>query len=267
MYELGIIGLGKMGEAIISGIISRETFQGKELCGFDISSERANEVCSRYGISSYRSEREVFETSKAVLMAVKPQDIANVLESVKSLTSNPLILSICAGIQISFIEKYLSGKKIVRAMPNTPALVGKGITAITFSENCSPEDEKLAKKVFKSIGEVVILPEKNMDAVTALSGSGPAYVFRFVEALKEAGIKVGLSSDVSLKLVIATIEGSLELMRRTEKSTTELVEQVASPGGTTIAALKAMESAGFRKSIFDAVEAAFVRSRELGESK
>lgn len=267
MYELGVIGLGKMGEAIISGILSQGTFKGNEVCGFDISPERVDELCKRYGISACNSEKEVFDSSKVVLMAVKPQDLAMVLERLKGSSANPLVLSICAGIPISFIEGYLPDKRIVRAMPNTPALVGKGITAVSFSKACTTNDKMIAKKVFESIGEVVILPEKNMDAVTALSGSGPAYVFRFVEALKEAGIKVGLSSDVSLKLVLATIEGSVELMKKTGKSTSELVEQVASPGGTTIAGLRAMESAGFRKSIFDAVEAAFERSKELGESK
>lgn len=260
-FEYGFIGAGKMGGALLQGII-RNGANPEKLCFFDVSKERSEELSKETGAFPLNSAREVFEKSEIAFLCTKPDQVASVLNELKSAEKSAVLVSIAAGISTDFIRSY-GEFKVVRTMPNTPALIGKGITAIAKSEFVSSEEFKGVKKVFEAVGEVVVVEEKHMNAVTALSGSGPAYVFRFVEALKEAGINVGLSAEIAFKLAVSTVEGSVQLLKAEKKSTTEMIEIVASPGGTTIAGLKKLEKHGFKYAVMEAVEAAEERARKL----
>lgn len=267
MYTLGFIGLGKMGEALLSGIITRGTYAPSEICGFEVSSTRLKEVVDKYHIFKMDSEADVFLNSRAVLLCIKPQNVSEVLEKVENVNSSSLVISICAGITINMLRKWLSNSPIIRAMPNTPALIGKGVTALSFSEGLKEKDKQLALKVFQSVGETIVVDESDLDAVTAVSGSGPAYVFLFIDSLAKAGELIGLEPEVSFKLACETAVGAAELARKSGKTMRELIEQVSSPGGTTVSALSVLKERDFSETIQEAVEAALKRAKELGGVK
>ena len=202
-----------------------------------------------------------------IILAIKPQVAAAVLTALEpAMTSDKLIISIMAGISTGFIEGRLTNVKdvrVVRAMPNTPALVQSAATAVCPGKNATGQDLETAREIFSLVGAVVSVTEKQMDAVTGLSGSGPAYVFTFIEALSDAGVKNGLQRDVALRLAVQTVLGAARMLAETSEHPAQLRDKVTSPGGTTIAALYALEKEGFRGVIMGAVDAACGRSREL----
>jgi pyrroline-5-carboxylate reductase len=263
--KVGIIGGGKMGEALIGGMISGRLVSSGSMTVADMLTERLDYLGNKYQINVTRNNREAAKCADIVILAVKPQDMAEVLEGVASMIDETkLIISIAAGITTRFIEEHLkNGVRVIRAMPNTPALIGEGATAVTKGGNAGEDDLTLARHIFDSIGLTVVVRETLMDAVTGLSGSGPAYGFVIIEALSDAGVNMGLSRDIALKLSAQTLLGAAKLCLKEEKHPAELKDMVASPGGTTIAGLKAIENGNLRATLIAAVEAATLRSREL----
>lgn len=264
MAIITIIGLGNMGYALAEGLISSTIVKKEDIKGIELSQERAEFVSKKLGIEVY-NRYDILSETDFIVLAVKPQSMKELLTSVKGLIKNPIIISIAAGITVGFIKEFLGDKKIVRTMPNTAALVSKGITGVFCTDKVQREDKLFVEKILKALGEVVFVDkEEDIDKITALSGSGPAYVYYFMEAMEEAGVFVGLSRDVARKLVTATFFGSSAMVRETNKTATTLREMVTSPGGTTIAGLYCLEKGAVKGAILDAVMSAYKRSKELG---
>ncbi len=257
---MGIIGFGKMGEAIAKGLIEK----GVDLITYDIAPDRRMEADS-LGVKVASSNLEVVERSDVIFIAVKPQVFADVAVSLKGrVASGKIVVSIMAGVRSAKVKELLDIPRVVRVMPNTPALVGEGVMAVCWCGDFSTEEKKTVGDMLSTLGVVVEVHERYMDAVTALSGSGPAYVFLFLEALTDAGVKVGLPRDVALKLAFQTIKGSVRLFELNGGIPRVFIDMVTSPGGTTVEALHVLERAGFKGIVMDAVEAAKRRSEELG---
>ena len=271
--KLGFIGGGNMAEALVKGLLGSSLVASKDIFISDLIPDRLEYLSKEYKVKTTDDNRELVEKSDILVLAVKPQTVKNVLESFAGfIDSNKSIISVAAGISISLIEDTLEAKgknkiSVIRTMPNTPALVQEGATAICGSEHSSKLDMKIAHHIFKAIGQTVDIEEIHMDAVTGLSGSGPAYIFMIIEALSDAGVKVGLSREVSNTLTIQTILGSAKLARDSGKHPGELKDMVTSPGGTTISGLHMLEEGGIRNALMNAVEMATQRSRELGKNK
>jgi pyrroline-5-carboxylate reductase len=260
-FELGFIGAGRMGSALAEGVL-KAGMEAEKVCFFDIDGKRAEELKTRTGAELLGSAAEVFQNSRITFLCVKPDQTPDVLKELSEFEKESVLVSIAAGISTNSIRKY-GGFRAVRAMPNTPALIGSGVTAVAKSPYVTEDEFESVVDVFRTVGEVVVVEEKHMNAVTALSGSGPAYVFRFIEALKEGGINLGLSAEISLKLAVETVLGAAKLLKSTDRSTSEMIEMVASPGGTTIAGLKKLEKHGFKYAVMEALEAAEERAKKL----
>ena len=209
------------------------------------------------------SNEQVFEQADFVILAVKPQHAASALEAIDAAASEPLVISIMAGVTIARIQEMTGAKRVVRVMPNTPCLVGEGASGIAAGENVDDQDLKQVSELLQSVGKVVEVGESQMDAVTGVSGSGPAYVFRMIESLIEGGVTEGLSSEVAAALAVQTVLGAAKLVIETGEDPAVLRDRVTSPGGTTLAALNSLEADGFGQSIVSAVSAAAARSKEL----
>jgi pyrroline-5-carboxylate reductase len=270
--KLGFIGGGNMAEAMIKGLISASFAEPKNIFVSDVVSERLEFLHSEYKVKTLQDNRELVEKSDILILAVKPQVVKKVMEDVRDLMdATKLLVSVAAGVPITTILAVLkSGQdrkyNVVRTMPNTPALVQEGVTAIAAGENVSKVDIQIAHRLFEAVGKTVDVDEAHLDAVTGLSGSGPAYIFMIIEALSDAGVKMGLSRDVANILTIQTVLGSAKLAQESQKHPGELKDMVTSPGGTTISGLHALEMGGLRTTMMDAVEAATKRSRELGRN-
>jgi pyrroline-5-carboxylate reductase len=262
-----IVGGGKMGEVIVNGIISNHLALPEEITVTDILRERREYLKMEYGIESIPNSAAAARNADILILAVKPQGMVEVLKELASvIDESKLVISIAAGIPIKAIEEQLGESiRVIRVMPNTPALVGEGAAALAMGKNASKDDMELAKAIFDSVGIAVIVDEKLMDAVTGLSGSGPAYAFIVIEALSDAGVYMGLSREVALKLAAQTMLGAAKLCLNSEKHIGELRDMVTSPGGTTISGIKALEEGGIRATLIRAVEAAALRSKELGK--
>ncbi len=274
MGKILFIGAGNMGEAIISGILKNKCYKPEEIFIYEINQETKAKVMSKYNVSEYNKIDKDIEQFDFILLAIKPQVFLSIekdqqlINIKKFITEKQTIISIMAGIKIEKIKAILGNNlSVVRVMPNTPALVGMAMSVISSDQNVSKEKLEKIKEIFDSIGKTEIMEEKYMDAVTALSGSGPAYLFIFIEALVEAGILIGLSKDVAEKLVIQTIAGSINLVEKERKNKTveELRHMVTSPAGTTINAINIFEKHSFRGIIMEAVQKAYERSIELGK--
>jgi pyrroline-5-carboxylate reductase len=267
--KIGIIGGGKMGSVLVSGIISCELIPASHVMASDVASERLADLNKTHGIDVTDDNSKLMKSSDIVILAVKPQNMPEVLEGIAgSFNKSKLIISIAAGISTKLIEGYLrTGARVIRVMPNTPALIGEGAAALALGANATVKDLDLARHIFEAVGITVSVKEELMDAVTGLSGSGPAYVFLIIEALADAGVNLGLSRDIALKLSAQTIMGAAKLCLAGNKHPAELKDMVTSPGGTTIAGLKALEEGKLRATLMAAVEAAAIRSRELGSKK
>ena len=268
--RIAILGAGQIGEALLTGLLSSGWRTAAELSASTRREERAEELRERHGVAVTLSNAEAAAGAALVVIAVKPQDIETLLGEVGPLRRpEQTVLSIAAAIPTAAIERHLdSGVPVVRAMPNTPATVHEGIAGICAGAHAAEEHLTLAEEALRHLGAVVRVSEPYMDAVTAVSGSGPAYFALLAEAMIEAGILLGLSREVSTQLVIQTMLGTAKQLRDLGLHPVELREMVTSPGGTTIAAIRELEQAGVRAACLNAIQAAMDRSRQLasGES-
>lgn len=253
-----------MGEALASGLLAAGWGTGElSLCVRRM--ERADELAQRTGCSVSLNPVETVAGSDVVVIAVKPRDVEDLLKTLAGhVTDDQTLVSLAAGVTTASYQKHLGAVAVVRAMPNTPALVREGVTGIAPGAHASTDDLDRAREVLGAVGSVRIMEETLMDAVTAVSGTGPAYVFLLAEALTEAAMREGLSRDIAESFVHQTIRGAGHLLTDTSKSPAELRYEVTSPGGTTAAAMHVLEEKGFRAVVEDAVRAAALRARELG---
>ena len=263
--SIGTIGAGNMAEAILEGLL-RAGLSPDQLIASDPSDGRRAHLEERLAIRTTTSNEEVCSASEVVVLAVKPNVVEAAVAAVRGSRDN-LFLSIAAGLPLARLREFLGADaRVIRAMPNTPALISRSITAIAEDPASSPQDLERAAAVLQAIGTVVRVPESQLDAVTGLSGSGPAYVYVFIEALTDAGIREGLSSDIARTLAIETTVGAAHMVRKSDEHPAVLRDRVSSPGGTTVAGLAALEARGLRSAVLEAVRAATQRSRELAGS-
>ena len=265
--KIGFIGGGQMAEALLKGLFKAGATEPEKVLVSEPYAPRREHLSREFpGVKVIFDNCALVRESDFVVLAVKPQVMKEVLKEI-SLSVDPerhLILSIAAGIPSSFLEAFLPEKtRVIRVMPNTPALVLEGVSAFTGGRYTTPEDLALAEEFLKAFGECVALPESYFDAVTGLSGSGPAFVAAFYEALVDGGVKVGLPRPVAEKLALQTILGTARLLKETAKDPYQLKAMVTSPGGTTIAGLKALAERAFPGAVMEAIEAATARSAEL----
>jgi pyrroline-5-carboxylate reductase len=265
--KIAFLGSGNMAEALVKGLLRAETAAPEEILCAEPRAERRDEIQKRYGVQVSGDNRGVTEEADIVVLSVKPQVIDVLLEEIApAVDHRKLVISIAAGVPISAIARKLgAGVRIVRTMPNTPALVGAGATALARGAHATDGDLEQAKALFQSVGLTVIVEEHLLDAVTGLSGSGPAYVYLAIEALADGGVKVGLARPVAMALAAQTVMGAAKLVLESGEHPGKLKDQVTSPGGTAIAGVHALEMGGLRACLIAAVEAATDRSHELGE--
>jgi pyrroline-5-carboxylate reductase len=264
--KLGFIGVGNMGGAIIRGLVGGGRVAPENLIYYDPDPARQAQMAN-LGVEAALDNAEVMH-SPVVVLAVKPQILSTVLAGVKEF-ARPwhLIISIAAGVPLKFLEGALPESRIIRVMPNAPTLVGAGMAALAPGSGVTPDDLALALELFQAVGQAVLVEERLMDAVTGLSGSGPAFVAVFIEALTDGGVKMGLPRALAHIMAVQTVLGTARLCHEEELHPALLKDLVTSPGGTTIAGIYALESSGFRGAVMDAVTAAATRSQELGEGK
>ena len=269
--KIGFIGGGNMAEAMIKGLLSASFIEAKNVFVSEPSEAKRDTLHAEYKIKVSADNRELVKKCDIIILAVKPQIVQKVLRDIASLVGrDKLVISIAAGVPIAIMDDVLRGGKnkkfsIVRTMPNTPALVQEGVTAIASGEHVRKIDVKIAHRIFEAVGRTVDVEEDQLDAVTGLSGSGPAYIFMLIEALSDAGVKMGLSREVANTLTIQTVLGSAKLARESGKHPGELKDMVTSPAGTTISGLHALEEGSFHTTLMNAVEDATLSSRELGQ--
>ena len=264
MDQLAILGGGKIGEALLSGLLRGERTTA-DIVVSEKHADRAKYLADTYGVAVH-SAPDAVKLAGTLLLAVKPQDIDSLLSEIApAVGPDHLVVSVAAGITTKRIERALpDGVAVVRCMPNTPALVDQAMTAIAPGEHADDPHLQTAEDVLAAVGKVVRVPESQLDAVTALSGSGPAYFFYLVEAMIDAGILLGLPRALAADLIVQTAIGSAVMLRDSGEHPVQLREAVTSPGGTTIAAIRELEIHGVRAALLAAIEAAAVRSRELG---
>jgi pyrroline-5-carboxylate reductase len=265
MSQVAIIGAGVMGETLLSGLL-RAGRRVDDLMVGEKRAERVRELQERYGVTVV-TNLEAAEKADTLALVVKPQDMDDLLKEISpAVRPGQLVVSLAAGITTAFLEARLpAGVAVVRVMPNTPALVDEGMAAISRGSHCDEQHLLEAESLMASIGKVLRVPEKQQDAVTAVSGSGPAYIFFVVEAMIEAGVHLGLPRATAAELVVQTVVGSAKLLRETGEHPTVLREQVTSPAGTTAAAVRELEDHKVRAAFLTALEAARDRSRALAE--
>lgn len=257
-----------MGEALLSRLVVQEIFSPDQILVSDPQLQRRDFLTQQYGVQTTAENQAVLDDSEVVLLAIKPQVFDSVTKAMKQAASgvaeNQLILSILAGTPLQRLEMAFPGQPVVRAMPNTPATVGAGMTAIAPGQHTQPKHLALAQRIFAAVGEVVEVSESLMDAVTGLSGSGPGYVAIAIEALTDGGVAAGLPRAIAAQLALQTVLGTAELLKSTGWHPAELKDRVTSPGGTTITGIAELERSGFRSSLIEAVRAAAQRSQALG---
>ena len=263
--NVALIGAGQMAEALIGGILVSQPTAAQHVFATDPVPQRRDHMKSRFGIRVGEDNREAVAWAQVVILAVKPQVIDAVVAGFAEILSGRLVISIAAGVPISRLTALLpSGVSIVRVMPNAPALVRAGMSAIAFGSGVKSDEQNYARALFEAIGRVVVVEEHLMDAVTGLSGSGPAYVFLAIEALADGGVKAGLPRAVAEQLAVHTVLGAARMVLETGQHPGQLKDMVASPGGTTIAGLHELERGRLRACLIAAVEAATQRSQEMG---
>lgn len=267
--KIAVIGGGKMGSVIVKGIVTNQLTSPDKVIVADKVPACREGLRKTYGVGVTEDNTNAIKGVEVIILAVKPQDMGTLLRELsQAIDKKKLVISIAAGITAGFIENLLSeGVRVIRVMPNTPALIGEGATALARGKKATEKDLELASFIFGACGLTVTVKEELMDAVTGLSGSGPAYGFVIIEALADAGVLMGLSRDIALKLAAQTMLGAAKLCLQGDKHPAELKDMVTSPGGTTIAGLQALEEGGLRATLMAAVEAATRRSQELGGLK
>ena len=265
--RIAFLGTGNMAEAMVKGLLRAGASAKEEIVCAEPRAERRAEISQRYGVAATASNAEAADRGDVIFLTVKPQIMSQVLDEVATVVDpKKLVISIAAGITTQAIAAQLgAGVRIVRAMPNTAALVGAAATAICRGAHATAADLEQARTLFETVGTVDVVDEGLLDAVTGLSGSGPAFLFLVVEALSDGGVKMGLSRDVATQLAAQTLVGAGRLVLETGEHPGRLKDQVTSPGGTTIAGMHALETGGVRGAFIQAVEAATIRSRELGD--
>ena len=268
MYsKLGMIGGGVMGEALLARLITTKVYEPEMVLVSEPQPQRRAFLQEKYQVQ-VTSDNKKAAASEVLLLAIKPQVFDTVVAGLggfDGVEGKPLIISILAGVSLSRLEAAFPGKPVIRAMPNTPATVGAGMTAIAPGNLVENHHISQAKSIFAAVGEVVEVPEDSMDAVTGLSGSGPAYVAIMIEALADGGVKAGLPRAIASQLALQTVLGTAQLVKESGLHPAELKDRVTSPGGTTIAGVAQLEKAGFRSALIEAVVAAYQRSCELGK--
>jgi pyrroline-5-carboxylate reductase len=263
--KLAVIGGGRMGEAIVAGLLAAGAIAPASIVVAETAEARREALAAAHGLSAVCDASCAVLEADTVLLAVKPQVIDEVVAAIApSLAEGALIVSVAAGVSTARLETSLpSGARVVRVMPNTPALVGAGMSVISGGASASDADVASVAALFDAIGSTVVLPEKLQNAATAVSGSGPAYIAIVIDAMARAGVRQGLARDVAERLAIETVAGTAALLKETGQHPEQLVDGVASPGGTTIAAVEALEDLGLRSAIMGAVAAAAERADEL----
>ncbi len=261
---IGFIGAGNMASAIIGGMVKSGLYPSEAVIASDKNELTLENVKKEYGIKTTLDNCEAAE-SEILFLAVKPQFLYDVISEIKkTITSDTIIVSIAAGQSIEKIESAFGKKiKLVRVMPNTPAFVGEGMSALSPNNNITPDELSLIEQIFSSLGEAEVVAEKLMDAVTAVSGSSPAYVFMLIEAMADAAVKAGMPRNQSYTFAAQAVLGSAKMVLKTNIHPAELKDMVCSPGGTTIEAVKVLEEKGFRSAIMDAMEACIKKSQSL----
>jgi pyrroline-5-carboxylate reductase len=284
MKKLGFVGGGNMAEALARGLLQKKVFAPSDLIASDVDPGRRRKLARQLKIKTTESNLEILREARAILLAVKPQTIDEVLAELAAAMNPPapstdgakraslikpadrLFISIAAGITLGRLTAAL-GKRVIRVMPNAPAMVGQGMAAMVGAPGAGKTDQAFALRIFRAVGDAVALSKEGLlDAVTALSGSGPAYVYLFVKALADAGVSEGLPPELAVRMALKTIRGAEENMRQSDLSPAELIRIVASPGGTTEAALRKFAETGFSDIVAHAIHAAAERSRELGRA-
>ncbi len=262
---IGLIGCGEMGSALARGMVTAGVISPSSIFVYDINKEREALLAAELHSNTAGSLEEMVPQCRFLFIAVKPQDAGGLLESIKSLVHpGQVIISIAAGITLNFIEKNLpEGAKVIRLMPNTPCLIGEGAVVISTGNTVTDEDKKDVEKLLRSLGLIVRFPESLMDAATGLSGTGPAYVYLFIETMIDAGVSVGIRRDVASKLVIQNVIGAARMLEKNVHHPAEMRNIVTSPAGTTSSAMLVLEESGFRSCLIKAVIAATKRSKEL----
>lgn len=262
--SVAILGVGAMGNALLTGLL-RAGWDSEDVSLCTRREEKVEELAQRTGCHVTLDPAEAIRGRQVIVVSVKPRDVEALLQSLEgSVESGQLVLSLAAGVTTQTFEKHLGDVPVIRAMPNTPALVGEGVTGIAAGAHAGLSEFDLAREVLDAVGSVRMMDESLLDAVTAVSGTGPAYVFLLAEALIEAALREGIPRDIAERFVNQTIRGAGHLLTDTGKSPTELRSQVTSPGGTTAAAMHVLEERGFRAIVEDAVRAAAKRATDLG---
>ncbi len=257
--KIGIIGVGNMGSAIIRGILEKGIFKPDEIIASDMDGKKLEGI----KVKTTQDNLDVLNFADGIILAVKPSVMESLLEQIRDNVKGHHIISIAAGIKTGFIEERLNNPRVIRVMPNATLLVGHGISAMAKGRYADDSDIGFAKMIFGAVGEVIEVNEGLMDAVTALSGSGPAYIFLIIDAFISVGIRMGLSRDIAKQLVLQTISGSVEMIKQTGKHPCELRDMVISPGGTTVAGLEVLEKKGISGILWEAVLTAEKRAKEM----
>lgn len=265
--RITVIGAGHMASALIGGMLKAKLLAPERITAARRSESALAELKRRAGVRVETDNRKAVKGADVILIAVKPQGAAAVLDEIsRSVTKGQLVISVMAGVTTELINRRLrKPNPVIRAMPNTPALVDEGATALARGKHASEADLELAKAVFGAVGRVEVLPEHLLDAVTGLSGSGPVYIYMVIEAMTDGGVKMGIPRDIALRLAAQTVFGAAKLVRDTGKHPAILKDEVTTPGGTAIAAIHELESKGLRTVLIDAVVTATKRSKELSE--
>lgn len=264
--RIGFIGGGNMATALIAGLLDKGGLPREQIQASDVSAEQRNALSERFGIVTQADNAQLVEWAQCLVLAVKPQSVPQALDACRDkFTTDKVLISICAGVSIADLMRRLgSTSRVVRAMPNTPALVSQGATAMAAGPHASAQDRGVAIELFSVVGKCWEVSEPQLDAVTGLSGSGPAYVLLFLEALADGGVRAGLPREIARQLALQTLLGTATLAQSSGVHLAELRDRVTSPAGTTAEGLFALESAGVRAAVIDAVTQATERSRELG---
>jgi pyrroline-5-carboxylate reductase len=266
--RIAFIGPGVMAEAMIAGLLRKKLSKSENVVAAGPREERGAELQQKYGIKTSVDNASAISQADVVVLSVKPQRLSEVMKGLKGIPADALVLSIVAGASIKKISNGLKHKSVVRSMPNTPGQIGEGITVWTASKEVTAEQQEMARAILGALGEEVFVEDESyLDMATALSGSGPAYVFLFTEALIDAGVHMGFPRRIAEQLVLQTIKGSASFYEQAERHPATLRNQVTSPGGTSAEALYYLEKAGFRTAISRAIWAAYQRSLELGKEK
>lgn len=266
-----MIGGGVMGEALLSRLINQQLYHPEQILVSDPASARCSALAEQYGVNVTSDNQAAAAAADVLLLAIKPQVFEVVAANIAVDDSHPetaplpVVISILAGVSLGKLQAAFGRQPVIRAMPNTPATVGAGMTALAAGQSVTPQQMAQAKAIFEAVGEVVEVPESLMDAVTGLSGSGPAYVAIMIEALADGGVAAGLPRAIASQLALATVLGTAQLLQKSELHPAQLKDQVTSPGGTTIAGVAQLERGGFRSALIEAVQAAARRSGELGK--